>query len=86
MFVRAFERLAEDPSRLAASACCKHYVANSMDSTTNNGVHHWRSEYDAQISQQDLVDSYMLPFQACVEKGHVSGLMCSYSELSAELE
>lgn len=31
---------------------------------------------------QDLVDSYMLPFQACVEKGKVSGLMCSYNSIN----
>ena len=27
-------------------------------------------------------DSYMLPFQACVEKGRVSSLMCSYNSIN----
>ena len=54
-----------------ASACCKHYAANSMDGTTQNGIHHDRNHYNAVITKQDLVDSYMLPFQACVEKGKV---------------
>lgn len=31
---------------------------------------------------QDLVDSYMRPFQACVEKGKVSSLMCSYNAVN----
>jgi hypothetical protein len=31
------------------------------------------------ISQQDLVDSYLPPFQACVEQGEVTSLMCSYN-------
>ena len=31
---------------------------------------------------QDLVDSYMKPFQACVEKGQVSSLMCSYNAVN----
>lgn len=31
---------------------------------------------------QDLVDSYMPPFQACVEKGRVSSLMCSYNAVN----
>lgn len=31
---------------------------------------------------QDLVDSYMRPFQACVEKGRVSSLMCSYNAVN----
>jgi beta-glucosidase-like glycosyl hydrolase len=33
---------------------------------------------------QDLVDSYLAPFQACVEKGHVSGLMCSYNAINGK--
>ena len=28
---------------------------------------------------EDLVDSYLLPFQSCVEKGKVSGLMCRHA-------
>lgn len=31
---------------------------------------------------QDLVDSYMAPFQTCVEEGRVSGLMCSYNAVN----
>ena len=114
-------------SHIQASACCKHYVANSMESSTVDGVHHERYEYDAQVSMQDLVDSYMAPFQvmrltprtipprkqspspyltrsitmvclpalvvmnalaarahrqACVERGRVSGLMCSYNAVN----
>lgn len=30
-FVDGFERLEEEPRYLAASACCKHYAANSME-------------------------------------------------------
>ena len=41
-----------------------------------------RHDFSATITQQDLVDSYMLPFQACVEKGRVSGLMCSYNAVN----
>jgi pre-mRNA-splicing factor SYF2/beta-D-xylosidase 4 len=51
-----------------------------MDQTNQNGNHHWRSEFNAEVPLQDLVDSYMPPFQACVERGRVSGLMCSYNE------
>ena len=77
-FVTGFQEAPQDPSHLLASAGCKHYVANSMESTTDaDGEHHDRSHVDSQISMQDLVDSYMLPFQACVEKGRVSSLMCS---------
>merc|ERR1719399_2705730 len=54
-----------------------------MDSTTEkDGEHHDRNHVDAKISMQDLVDSYMKPFQACVEKGKVSSLMCSYNAVN----
>ena len=35
-----------------------------------------RHTIDANITMQDLVDSYMRPFQVCVEQGKVSSLMC----------
>ena len=41
-----------------------------------------RHTVDANITRQDLVDSYLAPFQACVEKGKVSGLMCSYNSVN----
>jgi len=81
-FVKGFEQNPVDPGHLQASACCKHYAANSMDGSTVAGVHWDRNHFDANITMQDLVDSYLLPFQACVEKGEVSGLMCSYNAIN----
>ena len=38
---------------LLMAACCKHYAANSMDSTTQPDGEHWdRDHFDAQISMQ----------------------------------
>ena len=53
-----------------------------MDHSTVAGETFDRTTFNANISMQDLVDSYLLPFQACVEKGKVSGLMCSYNEVN----
>ncbi len=39
-FTKGFQEAPEDPTHLMASACCKHYVANEMESTTQNGIHH----------------------------------------------
>ena len=75
-FVHGMERAPEDPGHIQASACCKHYAANSMEHTTEGGQTHTRHNFDANISMQDLVDSYLAPFQAGIEKGQVSGLMC----------
>jgi beta-glucosidase-like glycosyl hydrolase len=82
-FVKGFEKAPEDDGEhIQASACCKHYAANSMEHTTEGGQTHTRHDFSATISQQDLVDSYLFPFQACVEKGKVSGLMCSYNSIN----
>ena len=81
-FVKGMEQNPAAPDHIMASACCKHYAANSMDGTTQNGIRHDRNHFDAHISQQDLVDSYLLPFQSCVEMGRVSGLMCSYNAIN----
>ena len=71
-FVRGLERNPIDPGHLQASACCKHYVANSMDNSQVAGTHWDRNHFDANITMRDLVDSYLPPFQACVEKGKAS--------------
>jgi len=81
-FVKGFEQAPEDEEHIQASACCKHYAANSMEHTTEGGQTHTRHDFSANITQQDLVDSYLLPFQACVEKAQVSGLMCSYNSIN----
>eukprot|EP00966_Prymnesium_polylepis_P165406 3824119-Prymnesium_polylepis.1 len=38
-WVQGFEHSPDDPSHIQASACCKHYVANSMESSTVAGEH-----------------------------------------------
>eukprot|EP00325_Prymnesiales_sp_UTEX-LB-985_P000241 CAMPEP_0174703322 /NCGR_PEP_ID=MMETSP1094-20130205/7308_1 /TAXON_ID=156173 /ORGANISM="Chrysochromulina brevifilum, Strain UTEX LB 985" /LENGTH=773 /DNA_ID=CAMNT_0015901231 /DNA_START=17 /DNA_END=2338 /DNA_ORIENTATION=+ len=81
-FVKGMEQAPEDEGHLQASACCKHYAANSMEHTTEGGQTHTRHDFSATITQQDLVDSYLFPFQSCVEKGRVSGLMCSYNAIN----
>lgn len=76
-FVKGFQENPADPGHIQASACCKHYVANSMESSTVDGTHWDRQSFNAEVNPQDLVDSYMAPFQDCVEQGEVTSLMCS---------
>ena len=67
---------------LQASACCKHFVANELEKTTQLDGEEWdRRHDDAQVTARDLLDSYLPPFEACVRAG-VSGLMCSYNSLN----
>lgn len=43
-----------------------------------------RFEINSQVTMQDLTDSYMPAFQSCVEKGRVSGLMCSLNAVNGK--
>ena len=164
-FVKGFEHSKDDLTHVQASACCKHYVANEMESSCEVGDCFDRQHVDTKVNQQvsvvknvevldaavnrtrwpvqpsasfcarglfrddpdqghvhvnvttsnknqqqkesfttnptqpqpkpnpnpkpypskikqDLVDSYMYPFQVCVEKGQVTSLMCSYNSVN----
>lgn len=82
-FVRGMEQSDEDGgARIQASACCKHYVANSMEHSTVAGTKMNRHDFDAIVDPMDLFDSYLPPFRTCVEEGRVSGLMCSYNSVN----
>ncbi len=81
-FVDGMQNSASDPSHWQAGATCKHFVANSMEHTTEVGVTHDRAEFDANVSMQDLVSDYLVPFQSCIENVQGSGLMCSYNAVN----
>ena len=72
-WVRGFQTANEAPFPLQAAACCKHFVANELEAWNGTDRHH----VDSYVPQQDLVDSYLPSFQACVEQGKVAGVMCS---------
>ena len=83
-FVKGFQESPDDPTHVQASACCKHFVANSMESSTVDGVSWNRQDFNAEVPMQDLVDSYLAPFQDCVEQGETTSLMCSYNEVNGK--
>jgi hypothetical protein len=60
--LQGFQESSSAPGQLLASACCKHFVANEMENTDQNGIIHNREEFDATVPIQDLVDSYMVVF------------------------
>lgn len=65
---------AKDPYKRVV-ATCKHFAGYDMEDWNGN----LRNQFDAQISQQDLVEYYLKPFQACVQ-ANVGAFMCSYSK------
>ena len=53
-----------------------------MENSVEVGQQADRQHVDSAVSMQDLLDSYMVPFQKCVEEGKVTSLMCSYNAVN----
>lgn len=76
-FVAGFQT-GEDPSKIKASACCKHYAAYSMEDSDGQSRHNT----NAVVTQQDLKDTYFPAFMSCANRGNASGIMCSYNAVN----
>ncbi|KAI0828925.1 glycoside hydrolase family 3 protein [Trametes gibbosa] len=59
-------------------ADCKHFAAYDMDNW--EGI--VRYGFNAVVSQQDLSDYYLPPFQTCVRDAKVASVMCSYNAVN----
>lgn len=64
----------DDPNYLKAAACAKHFAVHS-------GPEWNRHTFNAQVSNQDLWDTYLPAFQDLVVEGKVAGVMCAYNAL-----
>ncbi|XP_050212687.1 probable beta-D-xylosidase 7 [Mercurialis annua] len=64
--------------QLQASACCKHFTAYDLEKW--NGTN--RFIFNAQVTKQDLADTYQPPFQSCIQEGKASGIMCAYNQVN----
>ncbi len=62
-----------DDDHVQITACCKHFIANSLEDWMN----HTRHDFDAQVPLDDLRNYYLPPFRSCVMEGRSRGVMCS---------
>lgn len=61
-----------DAAYLKAAACAKHFAVHS-------GPEDLRHQFDAKVSRQDLYETYLPAFKACVTEGHVEAVMGAYN-------
>ena len=61
-----------DENYLKAAACAKHYAVHS-------GPESQRHSFNAVVSKQDLYETYLPAFKACVQEGHVESVMGAYN-------
>lgn len=69
-FVRGLQ--GNDPKYLHAAACAKHYAVHS-------GPEPVRHEFDIDVSNYDLWDTYLPAFKKLVVSSKVAGVMCAYN-------
>ncbi|KAF8392685.1 hypothetical protein HHK36_023034 [Tetracentron sinense] len=63
---------------LKVSACCKHYAAYDVDNWLGVDRYH----FDARVTEQDMLETFLRPFEMCVKDGDVSSVMCSYNRVN----
>ena len=68
----------EDARYVKVAADCKHYAGYDLE----NWHGHDRSGYDALITNQDLVETYLPSFKACLKDANVASIMCSYNAVN----
>lgn len=67
----------EKDGYMMAAACAKHFAVHS-------GPEELRHEFDAEVSQKDLWETYLPAFEACVKKAGVEAVMGAYNRTNSE--
>ncbi len=66
-----------DENYLKLAACAKHFAVHS-------GPEDLRHQFNAVVSAQDLYETYLPAFQACVEEAKVEAVMGAYNRTNGE--
>lgn len=66
-----------DPDYLKAAACAKHFAVHS-------GPEDIRHSFNAKVTKQDLYETYLPAFKACVQEGKVEAIMGAYNRTNGE--
>lgn len=76
--VRFIEGLqGHDENYMKAAACAKHFAVHS-------GPEDLRHEFDAVVSRQDMYETYLPAFKACVQEAKVEAVMGAYNRTNGE--
>ncbi|TGD81846.1 glycoside hydrolase family 3 C-terminal domain-containing protein [Hymenobacter wooponensis] len=67
----------DDPKYLKITACAKHFAVHS-------GPEPSRHEFNAQISDYDLWDTYLPAFRDLIVDAKVAGVMCAYNAYAGQ--
>eukprot|EP00041_Stephanoeca_diplocostata_P002713 m.29340 g.29340 ORF g.29340 m.29340 type:complete len:940 (+) comp13702_c0_seq1:79-2898(+) len=76
-FVRGFQGSGDGVSYVKTAACCKHFFAYSLE----NSDGYTRHNFNANVSAQDMMETYGPPFAMCVA-AQPEQIMCSYNAVN----
>ncbi|XP_015900127.2 probable beta-D-xylosidase 5 [Ziziphus jujuba] len=77
--VKGTENTTDLSSRpLKVASCCKHYTAYDLDAWRGVDRYH----FNAKVTEQDMTETFLRPFEMCVKDGDVSSVMCSYNSVN----
>jgi beta-D-xylosidase 4 len=68
----------DDERYIKIAANCKHYIAYDLEKW--NGTD--RFHFNAIVSDQDLVETHLPPFEKCIRDARGAGIMCSYNAIN----
>lgn len=68
----------DDERYLKIAANCKHFDAYDLENWNGTDRHH----FNAIVSDQDLVETYLPPFKSCIQDAQVASIMCSYNSIN----
>jgi beta-D-xylosidase 4 len=71
-------QVGDDERYLKIAADCKHYAAYDLEDW--HGVD--RLRFNAIVSDQDLLETYLPPFESCIRDAKVASIMCSYNSVN----
>ncbi len=74
-FIRGLQ--GDDPKYLKTAACAKHFAVHS-------GPEAERHEFNAEVGQKDLWETYLPAFEACVTEAGVEAVMGAYNRTNGE--
>lgn len=66
-----------DENYLKTAACAKHFAVHS-------GPEDLRHSFNAEVSKQDLYETYLPAFKACVKEARVEAVMGAYNRVNGE--
>lgn len=75
--VRYIKAMQGEGEFMKTAACAKHFAVHS-------GPENIRHEFNAKVSVQDMRETYLPAFKACVREAHVEAVMGAYNRVNGE--